>query len=68
MSNTPSTTEKKEILRCRYCGKEHTDSGTMEEREIIQRDNRAPRGIRRDRLLFCKGAHCGGNYQMGCEG
>ena len=54
--------------RCRYCGDMHADRSTMEQREIIQRDNRAPRGIKRSRIWFCKVKKCGGFYQMGCEG
>lgn len=36
-------------------------------RTIIQRDNRALKGMRMNKYVFCSEI-CGGNYQMACEG
>lgn len=58
---------EKELKPTKMCPQYGKPIETPVPRKIIQRDNRAPRGIRENVIEFCSD-RCGGYYQMGCEG
>lgn len=62
--NDKTETVTEVVPRCLQCNEPIKSAVT---REITQRDNRSPRGIRIKRYNFCSDK-CGAHYQMGCEG